>query len=133
MSKQQQSKIETINWIARTALVLVDTRVLWLFVRGGKKYAQTRIGLNIFEGDSFSCGQEKLKKKSWKKSWKVMEFEKMKRVRTLLYKFWKEKMTPWTSSSWKLACITGALWAKRGERGILREALSEVKRETSGG
>ena len=62
-----------------------------------------------------------------------MEFEKMKRVRTLLYKFWKEKMTPWTSSSWKLACITGALWAKRGERGILRDALSEVKRETSGG
>ena len=36
-----------------------------------------------------------------------------------------------TMSIFEVACITGALWAKRGERGILREAQDEGRRKSS--
>ena len=48
-----------------------------------KKYSKTSKGFEFLKLTAKSKVLENLKR-SWKKSWKVMEFEELKRVRTLL-------------------------------------------------
>ena len=48
-------------------------------------------------------------------------------------RIWKKLLSLGPCVLCQIACITGRLWAKRGERGILREARNECEERDEGG
>ena len=72
MTNQGQGNIERSDWTARTARIWWTPEFVELF----------KVQNTLTQGDKVSAKPKVLE--NLKRSWKVMEFEELKRVRTLL-------------------------------------------------
>ena len=90
MTKQGLCKIKRINYSAQTAHIVVDTRVVSVELLKSKNTPRLEKLWKFLKVTTKPKVMEYLKR-SWKKSWKVMEFEELKRVWTLfLYQLYHE-------------------------------------------